>query len=126
MTTTRRSLLLFGVATAALASAANAAETRRVEISQTKTAFEPAELAIRAGDTVRWRNQGLIEHTVVCDPTKAKNPKHAAYPAGATPFASEPLADGATFEHTFTVPGVYLYFCQEHEAMEMFGKITVT
>ncbi|MCL5279758.1 MAG: plastocyanin/azurin family copper-binding protein [Planctomycetes bacterium] len=29
------------------------------------------------------------------------------------------------FQHTFEVPGTYVYFCLPHEAMGMVGKVTV-
>ena len=32
---------------------------------------------------------------------------------------------GSTFEHTFTVGGVYDYYCQPHEAAGMVGRIVV-
>jgi plastocyanin len=127
VTASRRELLT-GVAAAAAAVAlpARAATTHRVNIPADKTAFEPAEIRIVAGDTVRWRNRGLVEHSVVCDPAKAKDRKNAAYPPGAGPFDSGVFADDATFEHTFTVPGTYRYFCQEHEEMGMVGTVIVT
>ena len=120
----RRDVLAAGAAFA-MAGGARAAETHRVNIPQAKTAFEPSDLTIRVGDTVRWRNRSIVEHTVVCDPAKAKDPANGAYPKGAQPFDSGPFADDATFEHTFTTPGNYRYFCREHEAMGMVGKIVV-
>jgi len=121
----RMVLMSMGVMPFAAWSRVHAAETRRVEISRTKAAFEPAEITVKAGDTVRWRNQSLIEHSVVCDPAKAKDRSSVSLPTGAAPFDSGPFSDGATFEQLFTTPGTYVYFCREHEAMGMVGKVTV-
>ena len=88
-----------------------------MDIPQTRTAFEPAELSVKVGDTVRWRNRGIVEHSVTCDPAKARDPAHAAFPKGAQPFDSGILGEDGVFEHTFTVAGTYLYFCAEHETM---------
>ena len=127
MTVRRRDLLAAVAASAAaVALPARAAATHRVNIPADKTAFEPAEITIATGDTVRWRNRGLVEHSVVCDPTKAKDRRNASHPPAAQPFDSGLFADDATYEHTFTVPGTYRYFCQEHEAMGMVGTVIVT
>jgi plastocyanin len=119
----RRRDVLAGGAAVALARPARAAETHRVNIPQARTAFEPAELTIKAGDSVRWRNRSIVEHSVVCDPAKAKDPANGTHPPDAQPFDSGLFADDATFEHTFTVPGTYRYFCLEHETMGMVGTI---
>jgi plastocyanin len=126
MTASRRDLLAGAVAAAAaMALPARAATTHRVNIAADKTSFDPAELKIMAGDTVRWRNRSIVEHSVVCDPGKAKDRTNAAHPPAAQPFDSGLFADDAVFEHTFTVPGTYRYFCREHEAMGMVGTVIV-
>ena len=121
----RRRDILAGGAAVMLAGPARAAETHRVNIPQAKTAFEPAELTIKVGDTVRWRNRSIVAHSVVCDPAKAKDANNGGHPPGAKPFDSGLFSDDATFEHTFTVAGAYRYFCLEHEAMGMVGRILV-
>jgi len=121
----RRRDLLIGAA-GLVAMPAAAAEPVRVNIPQTRTAFEPAEVTVKVGDTVRWRNRSIVEHSVVCDPAKAADPTHTARPKGAAVFDSGVLGEDGTFEHAFTVPGTYLYFCREHEAMGMLGKVIVT
>jgi len=124
MPPSRRHLLLTGVATAFFPAAGHAATTHRVDIPQTRTAFEPAEITIKAGDTVTWRNRGIVEHSVLCDPTQARDPTHSTPPKGVAPFDSGPFAD-SSWEHTFTAPGTYLYVCREHEGMGMRGKVIV-
>jgi plastocyanin len=32
---------------------------------------------------------------------------------------------GNTYQHTFTVPGTYRYFCQPHESNGMVGEVVV-
>ena len=126
MTASRRDLLTAAAAAAvAAALPARAAETHRVNIAADKTAFDPAELRIRTGDTVRWRNRSIVEHSVVCDPAKAKDRSNTALPPGAQPFDSGGFSDDAAFQHTFTVPGTYRYFCREHEAMGMVATVIV-
>ncbi len=84
--------------------------------------FDPAELTIKVGDTVRWVNE--------CEPGVACVHSAQAYPdkipAGAEAFDSGLLTEqGQQYEHTFTVPGEYEYFCLLHEALGMKGKVIV-
>ncbi len=79
--------------------------------------FEPSQLLIEPGTTVRWVNEGTTQHTVF-----------ATSPAGA--FLSETLDPGETFTHTFpqrfprpspdssTKPGTYEYLCKIHPGMK--------
>ncbi|MGE0409249.1 MAG: plastocyanin/azurin family copper-binding protein [Amphiplicatus sp.] len=127
MNCNRREMLAGALGVVVLSGgSARAGETHLVNIPQTKTAFVPDELTIKAGDTVRWRNRSIIEHSVVCDPTQPQKPENSALPDGAKPFDSGVFSDDATFEHAFTVPGTYVYFCREHELMGMVGKVIVT
>jgi plastocyanin len=84
--------------------------------------FEPAQLVIEPGTTVRWVNEGTTQHTVF-----------ATSPAGA--FLSETLDPGESFTHTFpqrfprpspdrsTVqPGTFRYICKIHPGMK--GRVT--
>jgi plastocyanin len=84
--------------------------------------FDPAELTIKVGDTVRWVNE--CEEGVPCTHSAQAYPDKI--PAGAEAFDSTLLtAQGQTYEYTFTVPGEYEYFCLPHEALGMKGKIIV-
>ena len=87
-----------------------------------KNFFDPAELTIKVGDTVRWVNE--CEEGVACvHSAQAYSDK---IPGGAEAFDSGLLtAQGQTYEYTFTVPGEYEYFCLPHEALGMKGKIIV-
>jgi plastocyanin len=87
--------------------------------------FEPDTIHVKAGQTVAFRNNAVITHTVTDDPKLAMDPKDASAPAGAAPFNSGDLAPGQVFTQTFTVPGTYVYFCMHHEDDGMVAKVIV-
>ncbi len=87
--------------------------------------YVPEEVTISAGQTVVWTNTSSTFHTVTNDPALAKDRSHAQLPPEAQPFNSGDIAPGEVFQHTFDVPGTYVYFCIPHEAIGMVGKITV-
>jgi plastocyanin len=96
-----------------------------VEMSST-LAFAPAEITVRVGETVEWRNMTLFTHTVTGDPNLAEDPGHVALPDGAAAFDSGPVPAGEVFRYTFTTPGTYRYVCQPHEGFDMLGAVVVT
>jgi plastocyanin len=61
---------------------------------------------VPAGTTVTWINEEP-------DPTNAHN-----ILAEDGSFASPLLLPGDSWQHTFTTPGYYRYFCELHEGME--------
>lgn len=87
--------------------------------------FVPDQIRIKAGGTVEWRNVQSFPHSVTADPTKAANPANVALPAGAEPFNSGRIDGGKSWRHTFTVAGVYRYFCIPHEGAGMLGTVIV-
>ena len=87
--------------------------------------YVPEDVTISAGQTVVWTNTSSTFHTVTNDPALAKDRRHAQLPPEAQPFDSGNIAPGEVFQHTFEVPGTYVYFCIPHETMGMIGKITV-
>jgi amicyanin len=74
-------------------------------------AFSPATLTVKTGSTVTWTNQDAAPHQVASDP--------------GTPvaFSSDSLANGASYQFTFTQPGTYTYYCTIHPNMK--GTIIV-
>jgi plastocyanin len=70
--------------------------------------YSPGELTVLVGDTVTWRNDDAISHTVTSE-------------GGA--FAAGSLAPGVSFQETFAHPGTYAYYCTIHRQMR--GTITV-
>ncbi len=90
-----------------------------------KMRFVPATVTVHVGETVEWRNTSVLVHTVTADPAKAVKSKDVALPQGAAPFDSGFLPPKGTFRRTFTVPGVYRYFCIPHEPTGMVGTVIV-
>jgi len=78
--------------------------------------FDPAEVTIAAGTTVRWVYQGGGGHTVT--------PRDAGQDGV---WARQVMnGGGQVFEHTFNVGGqTYDYFCEPHELQGMTGRVIV-
>jgi len=84
--------------------------------------YAPTHLTVSAGTTVTWINSdGLIPHTVTAGWPDSDG-VGTDYPGG-NGFDSDFMSGGATFEHTFNVPGEYDYYCELHHWMV--GSITV-
>ncbi len=88
--------------------------------------FEPANVTIQSGDTVKWVNNKLPPHNIVFD--------DKTIPAGGKELASKLTHDqlmfspGESYEITFggDMPvGTYTYYCAPHRGAGMVGKITV-
>ena len=95
----RRHFGMLVVATALLPADAARAEDIAVHIDN--FVFEPAQLALKVGQTVTWTNRDDIPHTVVC----------------AGKFRSKTMDTDGTFSFTFTSAGEYKYFCSLHPHM---------
>ena len=63
--------------------------------------FEPAQLTVKVGTTVTWKNRDDIPHTVV----------------SAGKFRSKALDTDDGYSFTFTSAGDYAYFCSLHPHM---------
>lgn len=87
--------------------------------------FDPAQVTITRGQTVKWTNQGRAPQTVTADPARAKDKSHAALPGGAKVFDSGVLNAGASFSRTFDVVGSYSYFSMPQEQNGMLGTVIV-
>lgn len=72
-------------------------------------AFAPLTLAVKQGTTVTWTNRDEEPHTVV---------------AGDGSFHSPGMGTGATFSHTFSIPGTFDYVCSIHPMMH--GTVVVS
>jgi plastocyanin len=113
-----------------LAAPATAAvvEIKLMQTLAGETYFDPVGVRIATGDTVRWVQLSGFHSTAAYHPS---NDNHELrIPASAKPWDSDILLTdypnrGATFEHVFTVPGVYDYFCKPHEMAGMVGRIVV-
>jgi nitrite reductase (NO-forming) len=82
------------------------------------TAFDPIDLTVPVGTTVRWTNLDSVAHTV----TSGTSDGSTGTPDGI--FDSPFLDLGDTFTFTFTEPGTYPYYCKPHPWMK--GTVTVT
>jgi len=120
---------VLAAASAALPAAARTHEVRAtLSEDGARVYFEPARLAIDVGDTVRWVQVRGYHSITAYHP--ANGNRELRIPEGAQPWDSGVLlaefpAKGSTFEHRFTVPGTYDYFCQPHEEAGMVGRIVV-
>jgi plastocyanin len=85
-------------------------------VTMTDIAFQPADLTVKAGTTVVWKNTSQVPHTVTSDT--------GLFDSGQAP--NEWLANGKEFSYTFDKPGTYSYHCVPHKAAGMVGKIVVT
>ncbi|RPJ03862.1 MAG: hypothetical protein EHM36_11655, partial [Deltaproteobacteria bacterium] len=98
-----------------------------VEVSMQEYVFVPQTVTINVGDTVRWRNDGLLPHT------------STSGTVGGTPLScnadniwnSQILgAQGGTYERVFDSPGTFPYFCifEFHclPPLNMTGTVIVT
>ena len=95
-------------------------------------AFEPKTATIKTGETVKWTNEGDVDHTVTA--YEDEIPDKAAYFASGG-FESERdarnhlkeglIAPGGVYEYTFEQPGTYGYFCIPHESSGMVGTVEV-
>lgn len=88
--------------------------------------FTPSKVTVKAGDTVQWKNVSVLVHTVTDDAKLAAKTADYALPKGAKPFNSGNIAPKGNYEHTFTVPGTYKYYCIPHEATGMVAEVAVT
>jgi plastocyanin len=69
--------------------------------------FAPAQLTVKIGTTVTWKNHDDIPHTVV----------------SAGKFRSKALDTDDSFSFTFTTAGDYQYFCSLHPHMTGMIKV---
>jgi len=72
------------------------------------TGFEPADIVVHRGDTVRWEFGGVLPHTVTADDGS---------------FDSGIQQPGGTFTFTFDTLGTFTYTCTLHPFM--IGSVTV-
>ncbi len=83
-----------------------------VDVQIVNLAFQPADITIQPGDTVRWTNTVTTLHSVVSDVGSAET------------FSSPNLGQNDVFTHTFDNIGVFDYHCGIHPSMH--GSVTVS
>jgi plastocyanin len=106
-----KKVLLLCAAVLALvgASSATSEPTATANVNITATGFTPSNVAIRAGDTVVWKNTDTAEHQVVSS-------------TGAFP-ASPVLKSNETYSYRFGTPSAYSYHDGRKPASE--GTVVV-
>ncbi|NNH71951.1 cupredoxin family copper-binding protein [Nocardia uniformis] len=97
-----------GSTSAAATSGPPAATSVTVTVDDMK--FSPAAITVKAGDTVTWKFEDRVPHSVqgIGDAAMGIN---------------SPIFTSGEWSHTFTVPGTYRYLCPLHPQMK--GTVTV-
>jgi len=120
----RAAALASGVAGAAVAAPAFAAETKEVKMGADSglLVFEPAKISICKGDSVKWINNKAGPHNVVFDEDNI--------PAGVDQekisMVDEQLGEpGESFTMKFDTAGTYGYYCEPHRGAGMQASMTV-
>ena len=72
-------------------------------------AFSPGTMTVSVGDTVTWRNDQNVGHTVTSDQGGE--------------LSSAIIGQGQIYRHVFTATGTYAYHCTPHSGMH--GTINV-
>jgi plastocyanin len=119
---------LAGAFGAAGIAAAATVEVKLIQTPSGEAYFDPVGVHIAPGDTVRWVQISGFHSITAYHP---RNDDHELrIPQSAERWDSDILLAqypnrGSTFEHVFTVAGVYDYFCKPHEMAGMVGRIVV-
>lgn len=90
--------------------------------------LSPAKVEVKVGQSVAWRNSSGTVQEVVANPARGTRASNATLPADARPFDSGFLRPGHSFRHTFSVPGVYRYFCKVNglnNSAQVTGEVVV-
>ena len=77
--------------------------------------FDPEEIKIKAGTTIKWVNEDSSPHLVASDP----HPTHTDLPG----LQSNMLSQGDEYKFTFIKQGTFGYHCHLHPSIK--GTITV-
>jgi plastocyanin len=87
--------------------------------------FDPIGLHIELGQSIRWTNgdPGNSHTTTAYHPSILA--RSLRIPGKAEPWNSDYLLPDQSYSITFSVPGVYDYYCQPHEHAGMLGRIVV-
>ncbi|PZU97143.1 MAG: plastocyanin [Pseudanabaena sp.] len=107
--------LLFFVGSFFMTASPAAADTVIVKMGSDKgqLVFEPKEVTIKAGDTIKWVNNKAFPHNIVFDGHEELSHKK---------LAQKPKAE---FESTFNEAGDFSYYCSPHRGAGMVGKVIV-
>lgn len=98
----------------AASSSSGGAAAAAATVTASGASFSPAEVRIKAGETVRWTFTGG-SHNVVSGTSCTPDGK----------FTSGATKSSGTFDKTFDAAGTYEYYCDPHCGMGMKGKVIV-
>lgn len=79
-------------------------ENQENNIAINNFAFSPPTITIKKGETIVWKNEDSIVHTVTSD--------------SGNEIESDNLANGQTYSHTFNSEGTFSYHCNIHKMMK--------
>ena len=85
-----------------------------VQVSISNYSFNPSNVTVKAGTTVRWVNFDTVGHTVT----------FGAHDEMGGGMDSGLMGHMGTFSATFTDPGAYEYHCDPHPYMT--GTVVIT
>ncbi|MDX2254053.1 MAG: plastocyanin [Pseudanabaenaceae cyanobacterium bins.39] len=107
--------LLFIVGSVFMSANPASADTVIVKMGSDKgqLVFEPKEVTVHVGDTVKWLNNKAFPHNVIFDGHEELSHKK---------LAQKPKAE---LESTFNEAGEFSYYCSPHRGAGMVGKVIV-
>jgi plastocyanin len=82
------------------------------DIAISNFAFNPANITVKKGATLTWKNNDSTQHDITPDNPTSEFQR------------SELLSKGGTYSVTFNTVGSFTYFCSPHPYMK--GSVTVT
>ncbi len=101
------------------------AEGEAVTVKIEGLSFNPKEVVVKPGTTIRWINLDPIDHDVTSGKAvvgrKTRGMKQTKFPDGK--FQSGSFGKGMDFKVTLKDKGEYPYYCTIHPFME--GKVVV-
>lgn len=109
-----------GAATSPSGKAGSAASAPSVVMELIQ--FRPATVEVPAGTTVTWKQQHAGAHTVTSG--RVEQGSGGVTQRADGKFDSGEIGTGDTFQHEFSEPGTYPYFCSIHPAT-MRGEVRV-
>lgn len=91
-------------------------EGEEVEVLAIDNVFQPEDITVPAGTTVRWVNNGRNDHNIIPEDEGTEWLVEA-----------EDFVPGDEFEFRFTDTGSFRYFCSIHGTIDvgMIGTVTV-
>jgi plastocyanin len=104
------------VVTATSTPSTTASTTKTYTVTYTETGFSPADITIKVGETVVFKNNS----TRAFWPASNDHPSHTIYPEF---DPKKTVAAGASWSFTFTKVGSWKY--HDHRAANLGGTITV-